>query len=167
MGCVQKSDMGMTKKWGKSAKIWGTFKHQYLNVETSCSKASKARSNYYTWTKGSLQKKKNCPEWDICLFTFNPLHPLPWIGQRKMGHNDLVIYPLPPSSKWDMKNIQDLYVHNQYEACFHLMTPLFKENMKKCHKIGFWQANFWKISMIRHEKLPPSLIFMSHFWWCK
>ena len=23
MVCVQKSDMGMTKKWGKSAKIWG------------------------------------------------------------------------------------------------------------------------------------------------
>ena len=47
-----------------------------------------------------------------------------------MGHKDLVIYPLPPSSKWGMKNIQDLYVHNQYEACFHLMTPLFKTRIK-------------------------------------
>ena len=28
MGCVQKSDMGMTEKRGKSAKIWGTFKLQ-------------------------------------------------------------------------------------------------------------------------------------------
>ena len=35
MVCVQKSDMGMTKKWGKSAKIWGTFKLQYLKLETS------------------------------------------------------------------------------------------------------------------------------------
>ena len=35
MMCVQKSDMGMTKKWGKSTKIWGTFKLQYLKLETS------------------------------------------------------------------------------------------------------------------------------------
>ena len=35
MVCVQKCDMGMTKKWGKSAKIWGTFKLQYLKLETS------------------------------------------------------------------------------------------------------------------------------------
>ena len=35
MVCVQKSDMGMTKKWGKSTKIWGNFKLQYLKQETS------------------------------------------------------------------------------------------------------------------------------------
>ena len=35
MGCVKKSDMGMTKKWGKSTKIWGSFKLQYLKLETS------------------------------------------------------------------------------------------------------------------------------------
>ena len=35
MMCVQISDQGMTKKWGKSAKIWGTFKLQYLKLETS------------------------------------------------------------------------------------------------------------------------------------
>ena len=36
MGCVQKSDMGMTKKWGKSAKIWGNFKLQYLKAGINC-----------------------------------------------------------------------------------------------------------------------------------
>ena len=35
MVCVQISDKGMTKKWGKSTKIWGTFKLQYLKLETS------------------------------------------------------------------------------------------------------------------------------------
>ena len=33
--CVQKSDKGMTKKWGKINKIWGSFKLQYLKLETS------------------------------------------------------------------------------------------------------------------------------------
>ena len=28
-------DIGMRKRWGKSAKIWGTFKLQYLKLETS------------------------------------------------------------------------------------------------------------------------------------
>ena len=32
MVCVQKSDMGMTKKWGKSAKIQGNFKLQYCQA---------------------------------------------------------------------------------------------------------------------------------------
>ena len=35
MVCVQKSDMGMTKKRGKSTKIRSTFKLQYLKLETS------------------------------------------------------------------------------------------------------------------------------------
>ena len=33
MVCVQISDKGMTKKWGKSAKIRSNFK--YINLETS------------------------------------------------------------------------------------------------------------------------------------
>ena len=35
MECVQISDKGMTKKWGKSTKIRSTFKLQYLKLETS------------------------------------------------------------------------------------------------------------------------------------
>ena len=35
MMCVQKSDMERVKKWGKSTKIWGTFKLQYLKLVTS------------------------------------------------------------------------------------------------------------------------------------
>ena len=35
MVCVQKSDMVMTKKWGNINKIWGSFKLQYLKLETS------------------------------------------------------------------------------------------------------------------------------------
>ena len=35
MSCVQMNDKEMTKKWGKSAKIWGSFKLQYLKLETS------------------------------------------------------------------------------------------------------------------------------------
>ena len=35
MVCVQKSDIERVKKWGKSAKIRGTFKLQYLKLETS------------------------------------------------------------------------------------------------------------------------------------
>ena len=35
MVCVLKSDMEGVKKWGKSTKIWGTFKLEYLKLETS------------------------------------------------------------------------------------------------------------------------------------
>ena len=35
MGCVQKSDMGMTKNRRKSVKIRGNFKLQYFKLETS------------------------------------------------------------------------------------------------------------------------------------
>ena len=35
MVCVQKSDIERVKKWGKSAKIRGTFKQQYIKLEKS------------------------------------------------------------------------------------------------------------------------------------
>ena len=35
MECVQISNKGRVKKWGKSTKIWGNFKLQYIKLETS------------------------------------------------------------------------------------------------------------------------------------
>ena len=33
--CVKISNKRRVKKWGKSAKIWGNFKLQYIKLETS------------------------------------------------------------------------------------------------------------------------------------
>ena len=87
-----KCDFSIKKGWVMSNIINETHKN-YIYIKKRTKNTMK--TTYCTLTPHI------CPQC-IVLFTFIPLHPLPWIGQRNIGHKNLDFNPLPPLWKWDM-----------------------------------------------------------------